>query len=366
MRKIFAVLILIITLSFLPFAVLAQNSQNEGNVILAQNQVVDKDYFAAGNSVSLEGTVNGDAYLAGGNIIVNGTINGDLLATGGNIEIRGTVTGDIRTAGGNININGPVGRNVSAAGGNISFSPDADVSGNLALAGGQVTLRGKTGGDVNAAVGNLSLSPQAAVNGDLTYLSSNRASIPPEATVSGQITQYTPQEPPGPEEAAKGLAAIFTFYKIASFILAAIIGLLLLRFLPVFFEKTTEIVLKKPWQSLGIGFLTIIVFPFLFILLLITVIGIPVAFVLAFILAILLYLAKIFVAFAIGQLVLRLFNRNAGKTWVFLLGLLIYYLVGLIPVIDWLISIIAGLIGLGAILISKKNYYEELRSKQII
>lgn len=348
MKKLLAILLLILTLSFLPLTALAQNIEQGDNIVLTKDRVVDKDYFAAGNSVTLEGTVNGDAYLAGGNIVINGTVNGDLLAAGGNIDVRGTVTGNIRAAGGNLIISGNVGRNISIAGGNINFSPGANVAGNLALAGGQITL-----------------SPQATVDGNLTYFSSNPATISQEATISGQVSQNIPDRKPK-EEAKREIGALFSFFTVASFILASIIGIILIKLLPNYFARISGVIVNKPWVSLGIGLLTIIVFPVVFMLLMFTIIGIPIAIFLAFVLAVLLYLAKIFVAFVIGELILRRFSKNTGRIWAFLLGLVIYYVVTLIPVIGWLISVIAALMGLGAILIARMNLYRELRAKEII
>ncbi len=393
MKKIIAISILILTFLITPPTTLAQNNgdqqaasrfaQNKQDVVLPKNEVVNKDYFAAGNNVFLEGRVNGDAYLAGGNIVIDGTVNGDLLAAGGNIDIRGTVTGNIRAAGGNINVTGSVGRNATLAGGGINLATNANVTGSLAaaggnlavsspigkeanLAGGQIILGSKVGSDVNAATGRLGLAPTALINGNLSYLSNNPVSIPKEASVSGKITQYIPQGKPAPTAAIQAAAGLLTFLTIADFILAAIIGIFLIVFLPVYFEKTAGIIIKRPWLSLGIGLFAVIIFPFVFVLLLMTVIGIPVAFVLAFVLAIFGYLAKIFVAFVLGQLVFRQFNRQTNLIWPLLIGLIIYFIFTLLPVLGWIIATVAGLMGLGAILIEEKNFYKELRAKQIV
>lgn len=382
MKRVFAILIVFLSLALLPLTVIAQNGQDKTNIVLAKNEVINKDYLAAGNTVSLEGTVNGDAYLAGGNIVVDGIVNGDLIAVGGNLDIRGTVTGNIRAAGGNINFGGTVGRNATLAGGSVNIASNANIGGSLAsaggnvvilspvgkeanLAGGQITIGNNIGGDVNAAAGQISLTSNAAINGNLNYLSENSASISQEATVSGEITQNIPKEKPQ-ETARQGVDNFLNFYRIASFILAAIIGFLLIRFLPVYFNKTVELINKKPWASLGIGLLAAIVLPFILILLFITVIGIPIAIILTFVFIVFIYLAKIFVSFLIGQLVFRQFNIQIHKIWLLLLGLVIYTLVTSIPIFGWLISTIVGLIGLGAALIAKKNYYNELRTKQII
>ncbi len=381
--KALTILILFLLLLVIPFKAFAQNIKQGDNVVLTKNEVINKDYFAAGNSVTIEGTVNGDAYIAGGNIVINGTVNGDLLTAGGNLDIRGNITGNVRAAGGNININGTVGRNVTLAGGSINLSSNANINGSLTaaggnlaiyspiekdinLAGGQVTIGNRVGGDINSAVGQLSLTQTATVSGNLTYLSKNSASISQDATVSGKITQNIPQDKQITEPAKKGILALFSFLKIASFILVAIVGLLLIRFFPIFLTRVSGLIIGRPWTSMGIGFLTVVAFPFIFILLLVTVIGIPIAFFLAFILGVYFYLAKIFISFVIGQLIFGRFSKNTNKVWPYLLGLVIYYLLATVPILGWFISVIAGLTGVGAILVAKKNYYLDLRDKKLI
>lgn len=365
MGKIYTILGLILLFLMIPITVSAQNFRSGQTTVLQKNEVINKDYFATGNTVSVEGTVNGDAYLAGGNIIVDGTVNGDLLAAGGNIDIRGTVTGNIRSAGGNINISGVVGRNVSLAGGNINVS-GGNITGNLTLAGGQVAVGSKVSGDVNTAAGQLSLTQNAVVGGDLNYLSKNSALVAEGAQISGKTTQNIPPQQKPKEQIKRGTGFFLGFFTIADFILTLIIGILLLKLLPKYFGRISAVVAEKPWASLGIGLLTVIVFPVVFILMCITLIGIPVAIVLTVALGVDLYISKIFVSFVIGRYVLNLFKKESGNIWTFLAGLVVFSILALIPIFGWLFSTAVCLIGLGAILIQKRAYYKELRLKQII
>jgi hypothetical protein len=52
--------------------------------------------------------------------------------------------------------------------------------------------------------------------------------------------------------------------------------------------------------------------------------------------------------------------------WVFGVGLLLYYLVGIIPIIDILVKIVALLAGTGAIVLQKKNSFVTLRAKKLL
>src|SRR5579872_4365636 len=105
-------------------------------VVLRADSVHEGWYFACGDHVVIDGTVNGDVYAAGGTVIVNGKVNGDLIVAGGRVEMNGAVTDAVRAAGGNIVINGTVGKDVTAAGGQIEIGKSAVVAGNLLGAGG--------------------------------------------------------------------------------------------------------------------------------------------------------------------------------------------------------------------------------------
>ena len=51
-------------------------------VVVEKDEMIDDDYFAYGETVTISGTINGDAYLAGGSVLVDGVVNGDLFVAG--------------------------------------------------------------------------------------------------------------------------------------------------------------------------------------------------------------------------------------------------------------------------------------------
>src|SRR4030042_3865228 len=108
MRRIISFLSLSLILFSLPIVVLAKDSEKPKNFEVKKDEVIDHDYLAAGESVTISGVVNGDVYAAGANVTIDGKINGDLLAGAGMITLLGEVTDDVRIAGGNILINGTV------------------------------------------------------------------------------------------------------------------------------------------------------------------------------------------------------------------------------------------------------------------
>jgi len=383
MRRFVVFVLLLILPLFIALPVYAK-TQNKV-AILGKDEVVDKDYFAAGDTVTVLGTVNGDAYVAGGTVIVDGTINGDLLVAGGNVTVNGVVTQDVRVAGGNITVNGAVGGNATAVGGNVTVSNDARLSGSVVmaggqlsllapvgkgatLAGGQVTVGNSVNGDIWAGVGTLTLTPEAQVMGNLHYISDTDATILSGAMVAGQTSRETPpQQSQEAIQKSRGVAqGIGAGFKLASLLSALVLGFLLLKFFPRFMETSSEMIAKNPWRALGVGFLTYAIFPFVFILLLITLIGIPLAFILLFATLLIAYLSKIFIAFFVGNWLANKFHWKTSNVLALVLGLIVYYILTMIPVVNGLIFIGSVLVGTGALLLTKKDYYQKLRAKNSI
>lgn len=367
MRKIIG---LIFGLSLLlPVTVVAQSPDANELVILPSTETVEDDYFAAGSTVEVSGTVNGDAYIAGGQVVVDGTINGDLLVAGGTVLISGTVTDDVRIVGGNIIVTGSVGDNLSFAGGNITVTDDAQIARNIAVAGGNVdifapvagniragvgnlNIANTVGGNIEAGVGNLRLSSAAAVAGNLTYWSDEEAVISPEASISGEVQRNEVQKP---EVSQRGAQAFITGFDIfttgLSFVTTLVIGALLIYFLPKFHASVVNTIETRTLFSLAIGFLGLILIPILAVTLMITVVGIPLGILLFILYFLLMYISRIYVMSWVGEKVVK----NASPLGTFVVGLVIYYLVGIIPILGPMVKFAAVLIGFGALLMSLNN-----------
>jgi hypothetical protein len=85
------------------------------------------------------------------------------------------------------------------------------------------------------------------------------------------------------------------------------------------------------------------------IVMILTIIGIPVAGLSILLLILYGCLAKIVVGSAMGNLIVKKFNWKVNSFWTFALGLLIVYLLKIIPVAGIFVSMAVSWIGLGAI-----------------
>lgn len=360
--------------------VLAQDSsslpfQSAERVTLEADETVNHDFFAAGEQVEIKGTVNGDLYAAGGNIVVEGTINGDVLAAGGQIEISGTVGGNIRVAGGNIEVSGDIAKNLTAGAGSLEVSDDATIGGSMVLGAGNVEIDGPVegnivagvgnleirnivGGTIYAAVGQLHIDENAGIAGDVIYWSEEEALVDQEATVSGTLERREPVErPQAPRE--DDLRSLWAGFRFISLLSMLAIGLLLLRFFPGILETGADIMEQKPWQSLGLGFLKLILEPIIAVIFLVTVIGIPLGIFLFFAYIAELYFAAYFVVFWLGTFLMARFNQKANAYWTFIVGAVVFALVTSIPIVSGFVRFFSVLLGLGALLQLKYSWYRK-------
>lgn len=367
-----------------PQQTFAQTAQSGNVVMLAKDQTVNGDYFAGGQTIDIHGTVNGDLYVAGGNVEVDGTINGDILAAGGTVLLQGSAH-NIRTAGGNVTIDSTVDGNVTAVGGNVTIADGAKIAGSLvsaggqinvlpaigkgaAIAGGQITISNTINGDLLGA-GNFNLTPQAKVNGAFTYLNARQATIENGAVISGKVTHNYPPKQPQQQKSqasAAGLVGAALGFSLISLVSAFVLGLFILMLVPLFMQQTAETLVERPWLSLGIGLVAAIATPIVAFILFITVLGIPLGILMIVLYGIYAYISKIFVSFAIGLWIFMRSNpRRPHLVWSLLVGLIIYEILGLIPFIGWLIMLIFWLMGMGALLVTKREVFLFGRSKKV-
>ncbi len=388
-----SIIILILSVLSLLFAVQTVTAQDENSkdftyrkiVTVRPGEVINKDYFAFGDTIEISGTVNGDVYAAGGQVLVDGTINGDLLAAGGTVSISGNISQDARIFGGQITISGEIGRNLTVGGGNIELTDSATIRGGIVAAGGNIrlaapvwsdvkisagnlTVSNKIDGNLKAFVGAIRLTSRAVITGDLIYWSNRPASIDKSAKITGNVTRKTP---PGvfrpPVEKVLGVfVGVYLFATLISFISTLIIGLLLIHFYPKYNREAVSTLRKRPWASLGIGFIVLVLTPIIFVLLLATVVGIPLAFILLASYLITLYLVRIFVILWAGVGIFEWLGKTVHGGWALVVGLVVYSLLTLIPVIGDLVTFFVILFGLGAALLTKKELYSALRKQDII
>lgn len=349
---------------------------------LGRNEVVADDLYAASGATFIDGTVNGDLIAAGGQVTVTGDIAEDVIIGGGTVFLEGSVADDVRIAGGRVEISGIIGDDLAAAGGQLRVLEQSVVAGNASLAGGKVFIDGVIDGDLKIAggevvingivhgkveisAGNVIIGRTAMLDNGLYYRSPQEATIQAGAQIIGptQFKDTRDREEYKAEfaEALIGLVAIIKLVKLAMFIVLVLALVLVFRTIPAtVIEKMTN----RFWQQAGTGFIVLVMTPVTIVLLVMTVLGIPIAFILALLYAIFLTLGYALGAIFLGAWLHSLIMKPAAPAvnWkTAIVGAIMWFILGNIPLIGWLATFIIMLAGLGGL---TAHWYRNLQKNR--
>jgi hypothetical protein len=384
----FAAILIVSILMFVP--VHAADARSGQNVDVSAGEVVNDDLYLAGSEITVDGTVNGDIVAVGNRVTINGTVSGSVTAAAATITINGTVGNSIRAGGGTVILNGKAGNDLVAIAGQVTISSLSNIGRDLLVNAGNVdvngpvtrnilcnasslTLGSRVGGNIKAQATEVKLGPSAIVAGNLEYTSPDEASMAAGAAVNGQVKHVVPVKAPAPSDQnvvtavgafistviafILGLIIIVAVIKYAAALLVAIVIILVAR---KQLESIIEALRTRPWPCLGWGALIAVLVPIGAVVLCITIVGIPLAAagLAAYVIA--LFLGHIITAIFLGKWMLRQPVQD-GKTGHLIgaaaLGLLVIYIVGLIPVISVITDLAVLLFGFGSII-----YYIKERS----
>jgi hypothetical protein len=244
-------------------------------------------------------------------------------------------------------VNGPVARNITCNAGSFTLGSSVD-------------------GNVKAEATEVKLGPSASVVGDFEYTSAAEASVAAGASIKGQVKHILPEKAPAPSNQNVATAVGAFISAVIAFIFGLIIVLALIKYAAALLvaiviilvarkqmENVIEGLRTRPWLCLGWGALIAVLVPIGVLILCITIVGIPlaVAGLAAYVIA--LFLGHIITAIFLGKWMLRQPVQD-GTTGHLIgaaaLGLLVIYVVGLIPVVGVITDLAVLLFGFGSII----------------
>jgi len=249
----------------------------------------------------------------GSTVVVNSgeVICSNLTSFGGTVIIRGNVMGDVVAFGGNVVIDGKVDGNVMLYSGNITLQGGSQVNGDIHLCGGH-WLHGT------------------------------------DSRLHGSVIDCT-----------RGVGQLimddggveFRFWSLVTWVA---LGILLTSLLPEHVMLVRTTVKNKLRRSLVLGLLSILLAPAILAVLFALIIPIPLAILVAIGLLAAWALGTVAVSWLIGEYIVRTVapHQNTRVVQV-VVGLTVLILAGSLPYIGWLIILGAGLLGLGAVFLSR-------------
>lgn len=145
-----------------------------------------------------------------------------------------------------------------------------------------------------------------------------------------------------------------------------VLAFVLIMLAPSVLTGASSIAKQHPWRSLGLGFVIALCSIASFVVLSITVIGLPLAGILLAIFIITMCLAKIYAGVFIGNLLINPKKMNKLKLFgIAALGIFIIEVVGLVPYVGGLIALLTVILGFGALWTHKKELYDKLNLQKI-
>ncbi len=358
---------------------------NQSNTATSQPEQKDsvekkpaEDFYSAGQNIEVAPeNADGDVAVAGANITISNKIQGYLMAAGANVTINAPIGNDLWAAGANMIVNAPVADNAMLAGSSVVLEQNATIgkdariaassavvkskiTRNLNVSAANVEISSEVGGNVTVFAENLSLNQGALIHGNLIVHSPNPPSISSLAKVEGRVEHRVTQSS---QRRATDFGGWFSNWFL-TFLWITVLGLVAVWFSPVWTNRVAEMVKTETWKSLLIGLIVALLIPILFILLLVTVVGLPLAFMLGAMSLVGFMLSGVFIAFFVGDWFLKQIKRwESSNVLKIVFGALIITFVMALPWIGWLAKLAVFFFGFGAFLLERKDLIHKLREQ---
>ncbi|MGD8483233.1 MAG: polymer-forming cytoskeletal protein [Thioalkalispiraceae bacterium] len=349
------------------------SAQQTGETVTLRGIIKD-DVYAAGKRLDIQAEVNGDVVAAGQDVNIDQTINGDVIVAGETVNIRAHVVDDVRAAGRSVVISGNVGDHVVAAGETLRLRANASINGWAWLAGAYIDISGNIGRELKAVGDSISISgeikgdatlvsekitllPGAHIHGQLIYHGTHKPQVHADARIDGGMVQRpVPFGDMAMKETGNGGGWLFA----VSLIVACIFYYLLFPYFSLVAARTVE---TDPWTSIGLGLAFLVTIPFISMLLLASIIGMLVAFVLLACYLVLLLVGLLNGMLYVADRGLRLVSKQKeiGKglrTVAIIMAFIALGVVQLVPFLGGLVVLLLLLIGLGALNLAGWRVYQ--------
>lgn len=288
----------------------------------------ENDILAAGQSITLQ----------------NAQVKGSIRVAGQGIHLSNVSVGQsITLAGQHISMEGGAARSVALAGQDVAFSGEAD---ELRIVGSSVSINGVVHGDVYVEAKMLTFGDGAVIEGTVHASVSQEPLLAPGAKVGNMDVGITKTSEISPLAGAHILLSAITMNAVMSVLGVFVSALLMETFLRRQTVQSAAMVKVRTVPMLLGGTVGALVAPVALVVLLLTLVGAPLAVALAFVLVGLQIIAAGFAAASLAKVAFPKMNRFKGAM---LMGLLVGIL-DAIPFVGFLVPFAAFLYTLGYVL----------------
>ncbi len=347
----------------------AAEMQTGKTLSIPATQALTENAYFAGGQVDISSPAQKDLVVAGGKVIVATPVLGDAMLAGGTVDVLDEVKGDLRVAGGQVTIAKSVGGDLVVLGGTVTVLPGVVISGDVLALGGTVDMEGTVNGKLTARAGDItvdgavlgpvSITARTVTFGDRATLGSTLAySSPQEATVAGgaHLGTVTFTKTGSEHPTLNGRNVVAAFFAVLGVLLfVKFIGILVTALVTIFVFPKYSLALGVEtvtnfWRMVGIGFIALIVPPFVCILLGVSLVGLYLAFILGLVYILGLLIAGIYMGIIAGALLSKWIRKEIRVDWKWtLLGTFVVFVLPFIPIVGWIAMALLLFASVGAI-----------------
>jgi cytoskeletal protein CcmA (bactofilin family) len=332
---------------------------------------VADDVFAVGREVTIEGARAQAVYTVGDTIVVKDSTVRDLFAAGHGIEIHGTIEDDAIVAvcpvcpwGSGHLLLGPTGRIGDEArlmAGTLEIG--GTIGGDLTAFARRIVISGTVAGKADLRAKEIVIASGARLGGELVARSPKKPEIAAGATIAGPVREIATEVNIPDLEDLPRMAAWFAVAAVVVLVLGVfLLSVLAQLAVPGPLSRGAAGLRTELWGSIGRGLAWLLLVPAIGALLFASLIGIPAAVILMATFVVLLALASVTAAYAIGLWVRNRRSAAApepgigGRIGWTLLGILILLVAWAVPFVGWIFALLALLGGLGAVMTGLWQY----------
>jgi cytoskeletal protein CcmA (bactofilin family) len=341
---------------------------------LTESEIVEENLYINGETVQIDGVIDGDLLVCSENLTISGTVTGDLYSASSIVDISGNIYGSVFVAAQNVKLSGSVARNafIGSAFSDVSGSVGKD----LIVFAGNTTVTGKVTEDIKVFSSRSNIS--GTVKGEaLVYAAYSKIN---ESLVEGEVyenidttTQETTTRTSSFGKSLRKsifsqMVSINIFSTLLGFVSMYIVGVILIYLAPVKtlqIEKKIVTSLQEFLSSFLIGLAILAVIPVPIIILGITLIGTPLAILISGLLIFAMFFGTIWVESAIGYKILSTVDKTDNKRLLSLLvGRGLSTVVNFIPIVRGLYKMILSTVAVGAIVRTKYDAFQNKSKKK--
>ncbi len=271
--------------------------------------------------------------------------NGDRFVMGGTFRLgeNETVDGDL-----------------SIFGGAVSLDKGSIVNGSVVLIGGTVNVDGMVNGDINGLGGAITLGDTAVVQGDVSTFGAS-VNKSKSAVVQGSVLSQSENGVQLPDVPRVAVPALFRPFSdamgsLVRTLVISLLAVLVVIFIPNRTRNVSKAINDSPVSAGAIGLLTMIIFPFVAIILAITIILIPLSLFAILIFGLGLIFGWIAIGYELGERLAALVKGTWAPAVSAGVGTFVLTVVAslsnAIPCVGWVIPALIVLVATGGVVIS--------------